>query len=70
LIILIGLLEVEKLEDWFARPPETLISPSELNSEGGEQALVLRYAGGVKCDVRYAMRGVMHGMFRVATYIA
>lgn len=45
------------MEDWFARPCKTLISPSELNSEGVGQALVLRYAGcQLRCPLCYAWR--------------
>ncbi|MGD0028892.1 MAG: radical SAM protein [Candidatus Bathyarchaeia archaeon] len=35
--------------DWFARPKQNALSPSELNPEGRGHALVLRYAG---CQLR------------------
>ena len=43
--------------DIFAYRRKEIISPFELNNEGGGQALVLRYAGcNLKCPLCYAWR--------------
>jgi|GEM_PF-3188402 organic radical activating enzyme len=45
------------MNDWFARQPQTIISPFELNNEGNGQAVVLRYAGcNLRCPLCYAWR--------------